>query len=105
MPVLPLQTCKLIQHCTYFYGLNFCAQLDQREANLFFHLINHLYERSSNILKSNKSSDEWGNLIGDQVITKAILDRLLHRVKVIHGGEEEESHRMKNRKSIFSVEV
>ncbi|MED4192963.1 ATP-binding protein, partial [Halalkalibacterium halodurans] len=34
-----------------------------------------------------------------------ILDRLLHRVEVIHGGENEESHRMKNRKSIFSAEV
>ncbi|MDF1511454.1 ATP-binding protein, partial [Robertmurraya sp. DFI.2.37] len=26
-------------------------------------------------------------------------------VEVIHGGEDEESHRMKNRKSIFSAEV
>ncbi|MDF1511430.1 ATP-binding protein, partial [Robertmurraya sp. DFI.2.37] len=26
-------------------------------------------------------------------------------VEVIHGGEDEESHRMKNRKSIFSTEV
>jgi DNA replication protein DnaC len=79
--------------------------MDQREANLFFHLINYLYERSSIILTSNKSPDEWGNLIGDQGITTAILDRLLHRVEVIHGGENEESHRMKNRKSIFSAEV
>ena len=48
---------------------------------------------------------KWGHLIGDQGITTAILDRLLHRVEVIHGGENEESHRMKNRKSIFSAEV
>ncbi|MEB5480709.1 ATP-binding protein, partial [Shouchella clausii] len=27
------------------------------------------------------------------------------RVEVIHGGEEERSHRMKNRKSIFSADV
>lgn len=79
--------------------------MDQREANLFFHLINHLYERSSIILTSNKSPDEWGNLIGDQGIMTAILDRLLHRVEVIHGREDEESHRMKNRKSIFSANV
>ncbi|MCP3033335.1 ATP-binding protein, partial [Halobacillus sp. A1] len=26
-------------------------------------------------------------------------------VEVIHGGENEESHRMKNRKSIFQAEV
>ncbi len=38
-------------------------------------------------------------------ITTAILDRLLHRVEVIHGREDEESHRMRNRMSIFSAEV
>ncbi|MGM9978022.1 MAG: ATP-binding protein, partial [Clostridium sp.] len=53
------------------------------------------------ILTSNKSPDEWGNLIGEQGITTAILDRLLHRVEVIRGEEDEESHRMKHRKSIF----
>ncbi|WP_318837555.1 ATP-binding protein [Psychrobacillus glaciei] len=31
--------------------------MDQREANLFFQLVNHLYERSSIILTSNKSLD------------------------------------------------
>lgn len=67
----------------------------------FDHLINHLYERSSFILTSNKSPDEWGNLIGNQGITTAILARLLHRVEVIYGEEGEESHRMKHWKSIF----
>jgi len=33
--------------------------MDQREANLFFHLINHLYERSSIILTSNKGPEQW----------------------------------------------
>ena len=77
--------------------------MDQREANLFFHLINHLYERSSIILTSNKSPDQWGELIGDQGITTAILDRLLHRVEVIHSDDD--SHRMRNRKNLFSSEV
>lgn len=77
--------------------------MDQREANLFFHLINHLYERSSIILTSNKSPDQWGELIGDQGITTAILDRLLHRVEVIHSDDD--SHRMRNRKNLFSTEV
>ncbi|WP_214756875.1 IS21-like element helper ATPase IstB [Exiguobacterium sp. s157] len=77
--------------------------MDQREANLFFHLVNHLYERSSIILTSNKSPDQWGELIGDQGITTAILDRLLHRVEIIHSDDD--SHRMRNRKSLFSAEV
>lgn len=73
--------------------------MDQREANLFFHLINHLYERSSIILTSNKSPNEWGELLGDEGITTAILDRLLHRVEIIHLNED--SYRMKHRKSMF----
>jgi DNA replication protein DnaC len=73
--------------------------MDQREANLFFHLINGLYERSSIILTSNKGPEQWGELMGDQGITTAILDRLLHRVEVIHLNED--SYRLKHRSTIF----
>lgn len=73
--------------------------MDQREANLFFHLINDLYERSSIILTSNKGPEQWGELMGDKGITTAILDRLLHRVEVIHLNGE--SYRIKNRSTIF----
>src|SRR5690606_33878013 len=57
--------------------------MDQHEANLFFHLINDLYNRSSIILTSNKAPKEWGELLGDPAITTAILDRLIHRAEVI----------------------
>lgn len=76
--------------------------MNQREANLFFHLINHLYERSSIILTSNKSPDQWGELLGDEGISTAILDRLLHRVEVIHMNDD--SYRMKHRESMFENE-
>lgn len=74
--------------------------MDQREANLFFHLINHLYERSSIILTSNKGPEEWVELMGDQGITTAILDRLLHRVEVIQLNQND-SWRLKHRSTIF----
>lgn len=77
--------------------------IDQREANLFFHLVNHLYERSSIILTSNKGPEEWGELMGDQGITMAILDRLLHRVEVIQLNEND-SYRLKHRTTIFEKE-
>ncbi|MCM3360352.1 ATP-binding protein, partial [Psychrobacillus sp. MER TA 171] len=66
---------------------------------LFFQMINHLYEQSSIILTSNKSPDQWGELMGDEGITTAILDRLLHRVEVIHMNGD--SYRMKNRQNLF----
>ncbi|MED4352011.1 IS21-like element helper ATPase IstB [Schinkia azotoformans] len=74
--------------------------MDQREANLFFHLINHLYERSSVIITSNKGPEQWVELMGDQGITTAILDRLLHRVEVIQLNEND-SWRLKHRSTIF----
>ncbi|QHE52818.1 IS21-like element helper ATPase IstB [Pontibacillus sp. HMF3514] len=73
--------------------------MDQHEANLFFHLVNHLYERSSIVLTSNKGPEEWGELLGDQGITTAILDRLLHRSEIIHLNGD--SHRIKHRESLF----
>ncbi|MCM3360967.1 IS21-like element helper ATPase IstB [Niallia sp. Sow4_A1] len=77
--------------------------MDQREANLFFQLVNHLYERSSIVLTSNKSPDQWSELMGDQGITTAILDRLLHRVEVIRMNGE--SYRMKNRQHVFQEKM
>src|SRR5699024_9197503 len=78
--------------------------MDQGEANLFFHLINDLHDKASIILTSNKGPSEWGQLLGDPGITAAILDRLLHRVEVIP-FRNEESHRMRNRSSIFQQSV
>jgi DNA replication protein DnaC len=61
--------------------------------------MNHLYERSSIILSSNKSPDQWSGLIGHEGITTAILNRLLHRVEVIH--MDGDSNRTKNRQHVF----
>lgn len=73
--------------------------MDRHEANLFFHLINDLYNKSSIILTSNKAPKEWGELLGDQAITTAILDRIVHRAEIIHLNGD--SYRMKHRTSIF----
>ena len=76
--------------------------MDSKEANLFFHLINTLYDQCSIIITSNKGPNEWGDILGDQGITTAILDRLLHRVEVI--DMDEDSYRMKHRTTIFDKE-
>jgi len=74
--------------------------MNQSEANLFFHVINDLYNTASIILTSNKAPKEWGELLGDPAITIAILDRLMHRVEIIHLNGD--SYRMKHRSTIFS---
>ena len=74
--------------------------INRNEANLFFHLINDLYNNASIILTSNKAPKEWGELLGDPAITTAILDRILHRAEIIHLNGD--SYRMKYRSTIFS---
>lgn len=77
--------------------------MDHRKANLFFHLINELYNQASIILTSNKSPSEWGELLGDPAITAAILNRIIHRAEVIQLVGD--SHRLKHRKIIFDDNI
>ena len=73
--------------------------ITRHEADVFFHFINVLPERTSFIIRTNKSPKEWAETIGDEVITTALLDRLLYRCEVIKLSGE--SYRMKHRKTIF----
>jgi len=56
--------------------------IDRKEANLFFNLVSELYERASIIITSNKGFDEWAEMMGDEVMTTAMLDRLLHHAHI-----------------------
>uniref|UniRef100_UPI002FCD8DE0 ATP-binding protein n=1 Tax=Exiguobacterium flavidum TaxID=2184695 RepID=UPI002FCD8DE0 len=76
--------------------------MEQREENLFFQIINELYEKSSIILTSNKRPESWGELVGKQGIVTAILDRLRHRAEIVQ--MDEESYRMRFRPTIFNPE-
>jgi len=71
----------------------------RHDANAFFHFINALHERTSFVITTNKSPKEWAETIGDEVITTALLDRLLYRCEIIKLSGE--SYRMKHRKTIF----
>lgn len=67
--------------------------IEKREANLFFNMISELYERASIIITSNKSFEAWAEMMGDAVMTTALLDRLLHHAKVF--TLDGESYRIK----------
>jgi len=58
--------------------------IDRKEANLFFNLISELYEKASIILTSNKGFEEWAEMLGDEIMTTALLDRLLHHAKLFN---------------------
>jgi DNA replication protein DnaC len=59
--------------------------LDRAEATFLFEVVAKRYERrKSMIITSNKSWGAWGEILPDQAMTAAILDRLLHRSVTIN---------------------
>ncbi|MGI6421333.1 MAG: IS21-like element helper ATPase IstB [Syntrophomonadaceae bacterium] len=73
--------------------------ISREEANLFFQLIAKLYEQTSLIITSNKGFDDWAELMGDPVITTAILDRIVHHSEIFNLTRD--SYRIKHRISIL----
>ena len=54
-------------------------EISPLEAKLFFQLIDLRYTKRSTIFTSNMTFDKWPNILGnDEMITKAILDRIIH---------------------------
>jgi len=53
-------------------------------AMLFFQLINRRYEHVSTVLTSNKGFEDWGAVLGDEVMAAALIDRLLHHCHVVN---------------------
>ena len=70
--------------------------LSREEANLFFQFVSSRYEKRSTIYTSNKSFSEWGEVLGDQVMACAVLDRILHHCVVINIRGD--SYRLKDRR-------
>jgi len=69
------------------------------EANLFFQLISYLYENTSVVITSNKGFDGWADILGDDVLATALLDRLTHKCQVLSFTDD--SYRLAHRKQIF----
>jgi DNA replication protein DnaC len=69
--------------------------INRHEANALFGLVNQLYQQTSVILTSNKGIAEWGEFMGDPVITAAMLDRLMHKCEVF--DMDGESYRIAHR--------
>ncbi|BDR59709.1 hypothetical protein XA3_21500 [Xylocopilactobacillus apicola] len=52
-------------------------------AELFFQLIEKRYERKTNIITTNIALSQWGTVFSDKKLANPILDRLIHRSRVI----------------------
>ncbi len=74
--------------------------LSRQEAGLFFRLVSCRYPRGSRILTANKSVKDWPEVLaGDEVMTTALLDRLLHESHVLRIRGR--SYRLRDLEKIF----
>jgi DNA replication protein DnaC len=68
--------------------------ITRNQANKFFALVSDIYERASIIVTTNKEIPEWVEVMGDPVLTTAILDRILHHARCF--SLKGESYRLKH---------
>jgi len=77
--------------------------LDREQATLFFQLVNIRYEHGSIIMTTNKQFSTWGEMMSDDAIATATLDRLLHHAHII--SLKGNSYRMKDRVKVGAVDL
>ena len=68
--------------------------ISRAQANRFFTFISDTYETTSIIFTTNKEITEWAEMMGDPVLTTAMLDRILHHASCF--SFRGESYRLKH---------
>ena len=77
--------------------------LNREEGNLFFQFVSRRYETASTIYTSNKRFSEWAEILGDDTIASAVLDRVLHHSVVINIRGESYRLKEKRKSGLFSA--
>ena len=76
--------------------------MKKEEAVAFFNLINNLHEKTSIIITTNKAPTEWVEILQDEVLAQALLDRLMYSCDVVKLVGS--SYRMENRSGFLTKE-
>ncbi len=61
--------------------------IDQQAEPLLFELFSKLYEKTSLIITTHLTFDEWAPLFGSTKASKAIIDRVTHHCKILETGD------------------
>jgi hypothetical protein len=56
-------------------------------------------ETASTVLTSNKGFEEWGEILGDEVMAAALIDRLLHHCHIV--SIRGNSYRMRHHTELY----
>lgn len=65
-------------------------------AELLFEVVSRAYERTSLIVTTNLPFEQWTEILGNERLTGALVDRLTHRVRILEANGE--SYRLKDAK-------
>lgn len=76
--------------------------LSREQANLLFQVVNIRYEHNPIIITTNKPFGKWAEILSDEAIATATLDRLLHHAHII--SMKGDSYRMKDRLKVGVVD-
>jgi DNA replication protein DnaC len=57
------------------------TSITREQANRFFCFISDAYEKRSIIFTTNKEIPQWAEMMGDPVLTTAMMDRILHHAR------------------------
>ena len=69
--------------------------ITKEQANLLFQLVSIRYEKGSIILTSNYNFEDWGQIFQDNVVSAAIIDRIVHHARIFYINGS--SYRLKNK--------
>jgi DNA replication protein DnaC len=72
-------------------------------AMYFFQLMSRRYEHASTVLTSNKGFEQWGEILGDDVMASALIDRLVHHCHIINirGNSYRMRHHTELRQALY----
>lgn len=81
-------------------------KFNEKQANLFFQIINKKYETGSIIITSNLSFTKWKEVLNnDEALTSAILDRLIHHSHIINISGESYRLKQKRKAGLLNISV
>ncbi len=75
------------------------------ESQVLFELIAHRYERSSLLITTNQAFSEWDSIFGDNMMTVAAIDRLVHHADIykLEGESYRKKEALKSNQKIGQV--
>lgn len=80
------RTCTLVSPSLMVIAEIGYLPITQNGAMLIFQLMSRRYEPASTVLTSNKDKDfeEWGEVLGDERMAVALIDRLVHHCHIVN---------------------